>query len=254
MSSNSPQGITDGDDTATGDHPQTDRADHQQAATLVTARLPTEEFALDETLTTVPDLSVTCASLVTTGKSTPLPLLWFQTTDTETLAAALESDPTVTAAEALVYTDDCYLYRMEWDPTLDWLCQVFLNSQASLLDAQASERHWRFEILYPTRESLQDTSACCEQYDLSFDIEAIHTFNSRQTNQYGLTPAQYEALTLACERGYFAVPREIDLEGLADEIGVSHQALSERLRRGHQTLINRVLGGAGPHTGPLTVC
>jgi predicted DNA binding protein len=229
--------------------PQEKSDDHQPTATLVTAHLPTEEFALDETLTTVPDLSVTCASLVTAGKTASLPLLWFQTTAQETLAAALESDPTVTAAEALIHTDDRHLYRMEWDPSLGWLCQLLLNSQALLLDAQASERHWAVEILYPTRETLQDTSAYCEQYDLSFTIEAIRTLNPGQTTQYGLTPAQYEALTLAYERGYFSVPREIGLEDLADEIGVSHQALSERLRRGHATIINGVLGGPGP---PMT--
>jgi predicted DNA binding protein len=226
-------------------------AHRQPTATLVTARLPTEEFALDETLLSVPDLRVECASLVTAGETGPLPLLWFQTTAPELLATALENDPTVIAADALVQTDDRHLYRMEWEPSLDWLCQLLLNSQAILRNASASERHWHVEILYPDRETLSQTSAYCEQYDFSFEIDSIRTLDPDQTTQYGLTPPQYEALTLACERGYFAVPREVDLEGLAEEIGVSHQALSERLRRGHQTLINTLLGGPGTTlTGP----
>lgn len=210
-----------------------------------TARLPTEEFALDETLTTVPDLSVECASLVTAGETGPLPLLWFQTTNPEMLAAALENDPTVIAADALVHTDDRHLYRMEWEPSLGWLCQLLLTSQAILQTASASERHWHVEILYPSRETLSQTSEYCEQYNLSFEIDAIHTLDPDQTTQYGLTPPQYEALTLACERGYFTVPREVDLETVADDLGVSHQALSERLRWGHKTLINSMLGGPG---------
>jgi predicted DNA binding protein len=221
-------------------------AHRQPTATLVTARLPTEEFALDETLMSVPDLSVNCASLVTAGETGPLPLLWFQTTAPEMLAAALENDPTVSAADALVHTDDRHLYRMEWDPSLGWLCQLLLNSQAILQSASANERHWHVEILYPDREALSQTSAYCEQYNLSFEIESIRTLDPDQTTQYGLTPPQYEALTLACERGYFTVPREVDLETVAEELGVSHQALSERLRRGHQTLINTMLGGPGP--------
>jgi predicted DNA binding protein len=37
------------------------------------------------------------------------------------------------------------------------------------------------------------------------------------------------------------VPRETTLANLAAEIEVSHQALSERLRRGHGTLVERSL-------------
>ena len=227
-------------------HDDSDRTDrHHSPATLVTARLPTEEFALDETLMSVPDLSVECASLVTAGQTASLPLLWFQTTAPDLLAAALENDPTVTAADALVQTGDRHLYRMEWEPSLGWLCQLLLTSQAILQTASANERHWRVEILYPDRETLSQTSEYCEQYDLSFEIESIRTLDPEQPSQYGLTPSQYEALTLACERGYFAVPREVDLEGLAEELGISYQALSERLRRGHQTLIKTMLGGPG---------
>lgn len=221
-------------------------ASHQSRGTLVTARLPADEFALAETLTAVSDLSVTGASLVTAGESGPLPLVWFQTTDPDSLAAALDGDPTVRAAEAIVHADERHLYRMEWDPGLDVLCQLLLTSHAVLLDAQASERHWTVEILYPDREALQQTDAFCEQYNLSFEIETIRTLDPEQTTHCGLTPDQYEALTVAWQMGYFAVPREANLEAVADEIGVSHQALSERLRRGHDTLISTVLGESKP--------
>ncbi len=49
------------------------------------------------------------------------------------------------------------------------------------------------------------------------------------------------SLIKAKEMGYYDVPRGISLSELADELGVSHQALSERLRRGHGRLIDRTL-------------
>jgi predicted DNA binding protein len=223
-----------------------DTAHRQPTATLITGRLPTEAFALEDTLSTVSDLSVSCASLVTAGETAPLPLLWFQTDDPDTLAAALASDSTVAAADPLVHTADRHLYRMEWPPDIRSLCRILLNTQAMLVDAYANETHWTVEILYPDRETIRQTSEFCEQYNVSFEIDSLRSLDPDQTTQYGLTPAQYEALTVACECGYFRVPREVDLETVADEIGVSHQALSERLRRGHQTLITTVLGGAGP--------
>jgi predicted DNA binding protein len=67
-----------------------------------------------------------------------------------------------------------------------------------------------------------------------------------------LSEKQFQALSLAFDRGYFAVPRRITLENLADEVGVSHQALSERLRRGQQVVLSELLrngNGFTPHLG-----
>jgi predicted DNA binding protein len=228
----------------------TDAAQPQPAATLVRGRLPTEAFALGETFSTIPSLSVTGASFSATGEAAIMPLLWFQTTD-ETLVPTLDSDPTVASATELVRTDDRRLYRMEWSPDIRSLCQLLLSSQAILQDASATANHWTVEILYPDRETLSQTSAYYEQYDLSFEIESVRTLDPDQPSQYGLTPPQYETLMVACKRGYFAVPREITLETLAAEMGVSHQALSERLRRAHQTLITAVLKGTGSNASSL---
>ena len=249
MMSESAERTTGNERTTSDPSAQTTRddpTDHQPTGTLVTARVPADEFALAETLTTIPDLRVTGASIVTAGDTGPLTLVWFQTPDTEALVAALDADPTITAAEALVHADNRYLYRIEWDVNLGWLCQLLLSSQGVLLDAQASEHDWRLQILYPDREALRETDDFCDQYKLSFTIEAVRTVDPKQTTQYGLTPEQYEALTVAQQLGYFAVPREADLEEVAAEVGVSHQALSERLRRGHNTIISAALDGIEP--------
>lgn len=58
--------------------------------------------------------------------------------------------------------------------------------------------------------------------------------------------SQYTALTQACQHGYFKIPRELDLDDLAAMMNISHQALSERLRRGHETLIKTTLLGTHP--------
>ena len=53
-----------------------------------------------------------------------------------------------------------------------------------------------------------------------------------------LTDTQLEALALAYERGYFEFPREVTLEALGEELGISRQAVGSRIRGG----INHVLG------------
>jgi predicted DNA binding protein len=57
-----------------------------------------------------------------------------------------------------------------------------------------------------------------------------------------LTARQRETLRLAHERGYFEIPREVTLDDLADELGVSNQAVSERLRRGCTHVIGDLFG------------
>jgi predicted DNA binding protein len=41
----------------------------------------------------------------------------------------------------------------------------------------------------------------------------------------------------AFETGYWKIPRESHLEDIADRIGISDQAISERLRRGCSSLV-----------------
>lgn len=53
-----------------------------------------------------------------------------------------------------------------------------------------------------------------------------------------LTPRQRDAFELACERNYYAWPREIDTRELADELGVSKTTLLEHLRKAEAKLLN----------------
>jgi predicted DNA binding protein len=57
-----------------------------------------------------------------------------------------------------------------------------------------------------------------------------------------VTGPQREALVLAVERGYYDIPRRCSTAELAAVLGVSDQAVSERLRRGIATLVERTLG------------
>ncbi|WP_049895545.1 helix-turn-helix domain-containing protein [Halopiger xanaduensis] len=53
-----------------------------------------------------------------------------------------------------------------------------------------------------------------------------------------LTPRQRDAFELACERNYYAWPREINTRELADELGVSKTTLLEHLRKAEAKLLN----------------
>ena len=59
--------------------------------------------------------------------------------------------------------------------------------------------------------------------------------------RWNLTPAQAEALRVAYEEGYFAVPRESTASAVAEVLGISKSAFLERLRRGQSALLEQVV-------------
>ncbi|WP_185715487.1 helix-turn-helix domain-containing protein [Halocatena pleomorpha] len=209
-------------------------------STLVCGRLPTEAFGLHETFATVPDLTVECAPLVAAGETANMSMLW-ASTDEADLTGILNDDPTVFAAKELCQSDDRCLYRVEWTHNVHRCIEILLQSQGILLSNRGTRSGWAVEVLYPTREDVRTATECCERYGLSVTIDTIRSLDSDRMVQCGLTPAQHRVLTQACRHGYFDVPRKIGLEELADKMSVSHQALSERLRRGHDTLIRSTL-------------
>ncbi|UPM42740.1 helix-turn-helix domain-containing protein [Halocatena salina] len=213
---------------------------HRDESTLVCGRLPTEAFALHETFSTIPDLTVECAPLAAAGETANMSMLWANTDEAD-LIDVLENDPTVFAAKELCRTEDRHLYRVEWTPDVHRCIEILLQSQGILLSNRGVRSGWSVEILYPTREDVRTAMECCERYELSVTIDSIRSLDSDRAVECGLTPAQHTVLTQACRDGYFDVPREIGLEELADKMNVSHQALSERLRRGHDTLIRSTL-------------
>lgn len=99
-----------------------------------------------------------------------------------------------------------------------------------------------FRIFFPDRDAFSRTYDYCEAEGLTIDVESVTEMNTEEVGEYGLTEAQYEALVTAYQMGYFRVPRETTIDELGDELGISAQSVSERLRRGHQKLV----GGALP--------
>lgn len=62
----------------------------------------------------------------------------------------------------------------------------------------------------------------------------------------GLTDRQREALRIAYELGYFAIPRRASLEDIAAELGIAASSVSERLRRAQTELIEETVAPTWP--------
>ncbi|MFD1514994.1 helix-turn-helix domain-containing protein [Halomarina rubra] len=210
---------------------------------VVTGTVPVEEFALAHTRSTVPSVEFSGGRIVKSSEDEVVPILWARGADRDEIREALEEDPSTEDTEILADLDSEWLYRMRWTERVRLVVQMILDSQATLLDAEvgAGSGVWSLRVLYPTREQLSSTYEFCDDNDLTFDVRKVYEMNSEPAGQYGVTEGQFAALRAACEGGYFQVPRGTDLDAIGEELDLSHQAVSERIRRGMDRLVTETL-------------
>ncbi|WP_460919002.1 helix-turn-helix domain-containing protein [Salinarchaeum chitinilyticum] len=210
-------------------------------AIIIRGTIPAEEFALSHTLEQLPDVEIECERIVQSGERSILPLLWVRSADGDEVEAALRADPTVDAVNCLSAFDEELLYQMQWVDHVRLLLHMITNGEATILDAHGRDGTWQLRALYPDREYFAQTHEFVADHGLTFDVESIREMDGDPAGRFGLTDDQYEALVEAARRGYYDVPRSVTLEELSDELSVSHQALSEQLRRGTGSLMEDTL-------------
>jgi predicted DNA binding protein len=212
-------------------------------STIAEVALPAAEFALHETLETVPDIQFEIERVVAHETDRVMPFVWAtdEGIDRDALEEALADDPSVENVTELAAFDDEWLYRMEWVADIHVVLHVLLEQEGTILNADGRNDEWHLRILFPDRDSLSATYDFCTDEDLTMTVESIHELDGEHRDQYGLTETQHETLITAVEEGYFDIPQNATLDDLAGELDISHQALSERLHRGHKTLIENAL-------------
>jgi predicted DNA binding protein len=113
-----------------------------------------------------------------------------------------------------------------------------------VLTGIGTKNEWRFEVRGEDQKATAEFREYCQKNDIPIEITAVHAMLPIQGEGYELTDTQREALVLAYERGYFDSPRQASLEEIAEELDITQQSLSSRLRRGHRRLIGATLIGS----------
>ncbi|WP_114578752.1 helix-turn-helix domain-containing protein [Saliphagus sp. LR7] len=219
------------------------------AGTIAEMKVDLTDFALEHTLTTVGDLSCEVERLVATDLETVMPFLWVEAPESALadLEEAFAADETIDQVECIAELEGERLYRMEWIDRIDLLVQILVEEDGTVLSASGTGEGWHLRFLFPSREALARTHDYCHANGIPCEVLTIYNVDEGRQGRFGLTDAQQETMTSAFELGYYEIPRELDAEELATEFDISHQALSERLRRGHKALVkNALIIGRGP--------
>lgn len=161
----------------------------------------------------------------------------------EAFERRLRESPIVDQVEVLSRTDDHAVYAITWDTTEETFLNGLHEASGTIMDARG-DGEWWFTVRFPDQDALSRFHEFCRNEHFPIQVERVCTLEAE--TQPDLTPKQREAVLLALQRGYFKIPRETTLEEIADELGITRQAASERVRRGVEPVLWRGL------TGPLT--
>ena len=206
-------------------------------ATIAEFTIPANEFALAETLERRPDLTINIDRVVAHNTTQVVPFVRVTQGKVDGLTAVLEDDSSVDEVELFGETDDERFYRLVWNETAQVISYMINEHAATVQEATAANGEWHLRVLFPDRAALSATGDYTRENNVGFTLKQIYGPENFETARHNLTEAQYETLALAVEEGYYEVPRDITAKGLSDELGISHQALSERHRRATKSLV-----------------
>ncbi|MWV38758.1 helix-turn-helix domain-containing protein [Natrialba sp. INN-245] len=194
-------------------------------------RVPSEDFELGQILSLEHASAIELETLVPSGDAT-VPFFWVYEPIEDGFLDTVERYPTVNSVTEVDVFDDRTLFRIDWDASQDHLFQCILDHNGQILSATGAPEGWNFEIRFGDRGLLSQCQDCCEDAHITLKITRIYNPTDPEAGPwYGLSDPQREALLLAVRMGYYDIPRGCTTAELAGELGISDQAVTERLRR-----------------------
>lgn len=170
-------------------------------------------------------------------------LVWMTAGDATTVADSLSEWNAVRAADVLSAAGESRLLRLELaeDATVTAAYEALVAEDVLLAECTGTAEGWEVRLTAPSHGAL--TAVYDRWQDLGIDLEIVSvggdTTDSQPTG--GLTDSQREALVCAAESGYFSVPRQATLRDVAEQLDISDQAVSERVRRGTDRLVQEIV-------------
>ena len=158
---------------------------------------------LAHALSAVPEMTVTHQRWEMTTEREVRVLLWAATDDAARFDVALDTDPTVTDETVLGEINGQRLYRLRLleEGRAVSVYPVVVESGTICHELRGTHSGWDCRMSFLDRDALELFHSFCRTHELGFELRSLHEEHSRfESELYGLTPKQYEALSLAFEQ------------------------------------------------------
>lgn len=211
-------------------------------ATTAEFTVAARDFPLGSSFESLSDVTIELEKIIPTNTAV-VPYLWVRGVEVTEVRAVLESHRATQEVTLVESIKDRHLLRVDWNPTHEGFLHILVEAKVVLLSASGTAAEWNFLIRGDSHESISNFQTYCQEAGIPIELLSLSELSSADAiDVYGLTDTQREALLLAYERGYFDSPRRTTLQDIAEELGITRQALASRLRRGHRHLIEQTLG------------
>ncbi|QLG29736.1 helix-turn-helix domain-containing protein (plasmid) [Halorarum halophilum] len=230
----------DGDDTTT---------DAPPAVIVASVRLSGGPLALSESLAAISGASVQPNHHTVARDGERSLVLSIVDASVDEVEAAFAGDSTVEGFQAVQSFPDRLTYRVALAESAVLIAPTSLELGSRTVAVEGRNGEWHADFQFPDRESLVTLRAFCEANDISFTVNSLSETEYPGTVADDLSESQRETLKTAYESGYFDVPREFSQTELAEELGISTSAVSDRLRRATAQLIEERFGSLDRREG-----
>lgn len=203
--------------------------------------LPADAFALESTFNTVPDVQIEIERLATHSREWIMPFLWATHDDLDAVKRALRDDPSIDELEEMDSPDDVGEFNIQWNEDIQHLVDQIIDQHGIMQEAEAIGGTWYFKLKFVDQDALAEFQSYFGDRGYEFELQRLYDGTAPKEREYDLTPGQREVLVTALESGYFSIPRDAQIQDLADELEVSTNAVSQRLRRATRNLTENTL-------------
>lgn len=209
---------------------------------IADTKIQSSRLVLAETLDSLSGIKVDLVQEAGLDSEQPYLFFWASGGDIEAFKRKMYEDDTVTDIECYTKIDGGALYRARITAATEIVVYpILVKIGAEMIDFGYADGWWHGKMRLPDRDQLTTLEQWCDERDVDFELKSLYSNGQDVDSQSNLTEGQHEVLTVALEVGYFDIPRKGNLSDIGDELNVSRQAVSERLRRGHRQLVDQQL-------------
>lgn len=150
-------------------------------AAIIELELSPEEFALEETLTTIPEAQIEIERVVADAPDRLIPYIWVCTDDFDAFEATLEDDPTAESTTILSETDEERSYEMSLTGSIDLVIRLLTEHEGTITHVDGSADGWHLGVVFPDRDLLSQACNSTRDDGFRFDVERCTIQRTRGT-------------------------------------------------------------------------
>lgn len=212
---------------------------------IATFSVDGRDFVIGDAFASATDVDVDAEPIVPISVDIA-PYFWLDGAPEAVQLDSLRDDSRVEAVTVVDSFEDRHMVRVDWGVQSDEFVDAIVDAGAVVLEAHRTGDVWTVQLRFDDYDSLSGFNRRCLENGIDLELEQVHNPARPEGGPKAeLTPEQHEVLLAAIEEGYFEVPREITLVELGEQLGISDSAVSQRLRRGLETLLSTVLSDIG---------